>query len=395
MLKESNMKKIIFTMVMGFCMVSAYAQLKVVSSGDLIVGETNNTPGGILDLRKSAGAADLLMRMWNTGSGGSKLRYVCGNSARSELQLTTLAEWLAGVSATGAGGLQFHVRQTGSTNNEATLRSQVKMVIDRDGQIGIGTTAPSFLLHVNGAAAKPGGGSWTDAASDRRLKKNIHEFSDGLETVLKLNPVWYQFNEQLADYDNGKEYVGLIAQEVQEVAPYMIENLNYHEYETSGQSEADYQINKVNEKSFLTLNNTAITYMLVNAIKEQQEQLEEKEDRIAELEEKLVNLADKVEDILNERDVNLGGLSDAGSLGQNNPNPFQGETEIPYFIPKNSSNAKINIFDSSGRLIKSVDIDHTGRGKLNVNATSLPSGTYTYQLLIDNQIVKSKRMVAQ
>jgi hypothetical protein len=49
-------------------------------------------------------------------------------------------------------------------------------------KVGIGTSAPAYLLHVNGTAAKPGGGSWT-VASDKRLKKNISTFTERL-TVL-------------------------------------------------------------------------------------------------------------------------------------------------------------------------------------------------------------------
>src|SRR3989441_676333 len=43
------------------------------------------------------------------------------------------------------------------------------MMLNSSGSVGIGTTAPTQLLSVNGTAGKPGGGTW-DVFSDERLK---------------------------------------------------------------------------------------------------------------------------------------------------------------------------------------------------------------------------------
>jgi hypothetical protein len=95
-----------------------------------------------------------------------------------------------------------------------------RMTIDTFGNVGIGVNAAAYLLEVNGTAGKPGGGSWTNS-SDLRLKKNIQPFTDGLSSLLRINPVTYHYNE-LSGYDTKPEYVGVIAQELNEVAPYMV-----------------------------------------------------------------------------------------------------------------------------------------------------------------------------
>ncbi|RYF53868.1 MAG: hypothetical protein EOO39_40170, partial [Cytophagaceae bacterium] len=78
-------------------------------------------------------------------------------------------------------------------------------------------------LTLNGTtASKAGGGAWT-ATSDSRLKKEVKQFKDGLAQVLGINPVKYHYNE-LSGYDTSKEFVGVIAQELQKVAPYMVGN---------------------------------------------------------------------------------------------------------------------------------------------------------------------------
>ena len=50
-------------------------------------------------------------------------------------------------------------------------------------------------------------------SSDRRLKENIVRTPYGLEEVLKLNPVSYQF------ISNGLAQLGFIAHEVQKLVP--------------------------------------------------------------------------------------------------------------------------------------------------------------------------------
>jgi hypothetical protein len=138
------------------------------------------------------------------------------------------------------------------------------MTMAPSGNLGIGSslsaTNPVYTLYVEGDAGKPGGGSWTNP-SDRRLKQNVNTYRDGLTEIQKINPVTFQYNEK-SGYDTEAEHVGVIAQELQEVAPYMVSE---------------------NEKGFLDVNNSAMTYMLVNAVKEQQEMINALQKEIAEL----------------------------------------------------------------------------------------------------------------
>ena len=129
---------------------------------------------------------------------------------------------------------------------------QTVMRLDATNQrVGIGVAAPGHQLELNqDDAVKPNGGSWT-AASDRRLKENIKKYTDGLEEVMKINTVTYNYNEKTG-YDTQEEHVGIIAQEMQEVAPYMVRRLNPE------------------KNDYLAFDGTALTFMLVNAVQEQQ-----------------------------------------------------------------------------------------------------------------------------
>ncbi|HIA37550.1 MAG TPA: tail fiber domain-containing protein, partial [Flavobacteriales bacterium] len=146
----------------------------------------------------------------------------------------------------------------------------VRMYIDDNGDLGINGIIAAYTFEVNGTAGKPGGGSWS-TSSDRRFKENITDYNDGLEKLLKIHPVYFNYNE-LSGFDKGPRYVGVIAQELQEISPYMV-----HNYEKD-------------DKDYLGVDNSAMTYMLINAIKEQQELIKTQEENFKELKKELEEL---------------------------------------------------------------------------------------------------------
>lgn len=80
-------------------------------------------------------------------------------------------------------------------------------------------------------------------------------------------------------------------------------------------------------------------------------------------------------------------------LYQNTPNPFTQATTIEYYIPSQASNATIYVFTLNGVLMQSLPITAFGHGQITINASSLAAGMYIYSLVIDGQIVDSKRMI--
>nr|MBK9653838.1 tail fiber domain-containing protein [Bacteroidota bacterium] len=114
-------------------------------------------------------------------------------------------------------------------------------------------------------AAKPGTNTWT-IASDGRLKDDVNTFKDGLETIKQINPVYYRYNGK-GGTPAGEYYVGVIAQELQKATPYMVGSFEY----TPNAREIN------NRETYLDVNNGALTYVLVNSVKE----LDEKAEKIA------------------------------------------------------------------------------------------------------------------
>ncbi|MGD0214656.1 MAG: tail fiber domain-containing protein [Terriglobales bacterium] len=127
-----------------------------------------------------------------------------------------------------------------------------RISIEQHGNVGIGTTSPDNLLTVNGTADKPGGGSW-GTYSDGRLKNLNGTYSSGLSQILRINPIRYRYRADNAmGIRDTDEHIGVVAQEVQQVIPEAVTE---------------------NSKGYLLVNNDPIIWSMLNAIKEQQEEI--------------------------------------------------------------------------------------------------------------------------
>jgi hypothetical protein len=130
-----------------------------------------------------------------------------------------------------------------------------------EGNTSVG--APAALVIGSGFAYKPGGGAFA-ATSDKRLKKDIINFTDGLSSIREINTIFYHYNGE-----NGgptePQFVGVIAQELQEIAPYMVSEL-------TGQIDTT--------KNYLTVDPSAFTYMLINSVQELDETVQKQQEII-------------------------------------------------------------------------------------------------------------------
>ncbi|MFK7935084.1 MAG: T9SS type A sorting domain-containing protein [Saprospiraceae bacterium] len=80
-------------------------------------------------------------------------------------------------------------------------------------------------------------------------------------------------------------------------------------------------------------------------------------------------------------------------LQQNQPNPFNGQTTIQYFLPEATQTAQLQINDQNGRVLKVEMLQGNGHGQITLDAKALPQGTYSYSLLVDGQLVETKQMI--
>lgn len=137
-----------------------------------------------------------------------------------------------------------------------------RIYIQESGYVGLGVS-PSYRLQLtDDSAAKPSTNTWT-IASDKRVKENINPYTKGLETILAINPVTYDYNGK-AGFDKIQGNIGVIAQEMLDILPEGISTFK------AKLNEDDEQ-----ETELFNFNSHALTYVLINAIKEQQRQIDE------------------------------------------------------------------------------------------------------------------------
>jgi hypothetical protein len=143
-----------------------------------------------------------------------------------------------------------------------------------------------------------------------------------------------------------------------------------------------------------------VIQILVEAMKEQQSQIEQLESIIYKQADNINYLQEQVDGYSKGNgaiksitmDDNNKDLENA-KLYQNTPNPFSVNTEIKFEIPENANSARLIIHDMQGAEIKSYNITAKGAGNIIIQGAELQAGMYMYTLLIDNTIVDTKRMI--
>jgi len=173
--------------------------------------------------------------------------------------------------------------------------------------------------------------------SDARQKENIKEIDNALELILKIRGVKYDLKkefayneefeyttEELAELDKKrKNKYGFLAQELEEVIP----NIANHDDSTD----------------VYGVNYTHLIPILVEAIKEQQIQIEELHSKLKDPKLKIT-------------DPDELAVVKAATLLQNTPNPFNENTTIDFYLPPSINQAVFYIYNIQGKQIKSSEI---------------------------------------
>lgn len=172
---------------------------------------------------------------------------------------------------------------TGGNSHDMRFRTNgnvTRMTIDSVGRVGIGIIAPAYQLELSqNSAAKPTSSAWI-VPSDARLKENVYSFNDGLSILKQINPVHYNYNG-LAGLPTDQA-IGTIAQELREVAPYMIKE--WTKKDENGVTQ-----------TYLGVDYGPLQFILINSIKEQQQIIEQQQQEIDTYKSLLLDLKKRVE----------------------------------------------------------------------------------------------------
>ncbi len=258
------------------------------------------------------------------------------------------------------------------------------------GRVGINTDpSSSYRLKIAGSAFATGG-FWPP--SDVNYKTNIDNINNALNMIEQLQGIYFEWdtvNNPNLNFDTGR-VIGLIAQDVEPIIPEII---------------------KIDDSGIYSLNYDRLVPVLVEGIKELYAIVINLQD---EIDTNSINARlDAIEDCINNLPPGLCGGSTknynnsdnnnilennidlvGAKLFQNQPNPFDVETEINYYLPENVTNAEMFIFDMQGKQIKRYELTTLeGNGKIIINGGELTPGMFFYSLIANGQEVGTKRMI--
>ena len=128
--------------------------------------------------------------------------------------------------------------------------------------------------------------------------------------------------------------------------------------------------------------------LLVEAIKEQQNEIDELKQS------QTIQTRSLTDDADEQSDVNsLMNEKRKAKLYSNIPNPFKEETTISYFVSEAVSSASLHIYNLQGKQMKQVVITERGNNSIVLKGYEFVPGMYMYSLIVDGKEVDTKKMI--
>ena len=184
--------------------------------------------------------------------------------------------------------------------------SNFQMTILNNGNVGIGTTSPSYKLDVQGGDINASGSvraAGVALTSDRRWKKNITPLKNSVEKIKQINGVSYDWaiDDFPEKHFSNRKQIGVIAQDVQAVFPELVLS---------------------DKEGYLSVNYPALIAPLIEAFKAQQKQIEANvrlfKTMQGEIEEIKINVAENTREIAAIKAENKAKDKEIAKLKQEN-----------------------------------------------------------------------------
>ena len=372
--------------------ISASAQLKVSTSGDVTIASTTAGPAK-LNVGSVTGYDGYLLRNVNLYS---KVNYlesqfnigVLGDVNTSNSNSEAVTVGVFGTASNSGANKNFGViGMLGGTTNGAGIYGTTNTSL-----YSLPNTYGRYAAYFDGATYVTGSQSASSylTFSDRNLKENIAPLtSDGdepaIEKVMDMNVVKYNYKKreievdenvlnsmsedelaslelerERAEQDAKQLHFGLIAQELQTIYPNLV---------IEGQD------------GYLAVNYVELVPVLIQSIKELKQEINEMkgEGQIAK-----APTATAIESVTAE--------GKTSALYQNTPNPFNGNTTIRFQIADGARSAYICIFDMQGKQLQRHNVSSSDES-LTIDGTQLGAGMYLYSLIVDGKEIDTKRMI--
>lgn len=378
---------------------------------------SSNTALGFYALRfNSTGSA-------NNAIGAGALNNNTSGGANVAVGGVALGNNTTGNNNTAVGNLAGTSNNTG--NNNTAIGAQSVIGISNTNVTALGAFASTGIIdnkvRIGGPAVTLIEGQVNfSAVSDGRFKDNISDKDvQGLAFIKQLRPVVYNFNT--------KRYAEFLSQDLpdslrkayinQDFAPSMaVRQHGFIAQEVAKAAESlGYDFDGVhkpeNNKDYYSLSYASFVVPLAKAVQEQQQMIESQNSTDQKLQQQIDELKKANENLLatlKQQQALLTALmtekngttatsvmleNKEAALWQNTPNPFGQQTTIAYHIPQEAANAQMQFYNATGQLVKTVKLATKGSGVLQLQASELAAGIYSYALSIDGKPIATKQMI--
>ncbi|MBR1518595.1 MAG: tail fiber domain-containing protein [Prevotella sp.] len=376
------MKKTLLLLFCALFSISASAQLKVSTSGNVTIASTTAGPAK-LNVGSVTGYDGYLLRNVNLYSKVDILESqlnigVLGDVNTSNSNSEAVTVGVFGTASNSGANKNFGViGMLGGTTNGAGIYGTTNTSL-----YSLPNTYGRYAAYFDGNIYTTGSQSASSylTSSDRNLKENIAALcseEDGetaLDKVMDMNVVKYNYKKreievdenalqtmseddkaalelerENAEKDAQKLHFGLIAQELQTIYPNLV---------TEGQD------------GMLAINYVELVPVLIQSIKELKQEINEMkgEGQIAKAPAATAIATAPAE-------------GKTSALYQNTPNPFNGNTTIRFRIADGAHSANICIYDMQGKQLQRHDLS-TSDDSLTIDGTQLGAGMYLYSLIV-------------
>jgi len=338
----------------------------------------------------------------------SKANYIVGvrglacNATPTGVYSKAFGVW--GSAGNVGGGYNYGVYgQLTGTNNGAGVFGTITSETNVNGKYAgyfLGDTKVEGRLYVNDV----------QITSDKRAKKDITYFDSKTDNIAKLNSIKgirfkYKNNAELKKLLNpnakdsanadttldafyNKTQIGIIAQDVQQSYPELVQT---------------------DQNGLLSVNYIGFIPILIESVKDLQKQVDNKDSKLINQQTDIDDLKQQITDLRaiiagccsTKTKLKSNAETDASNnlnvsittLYQNAPNPFKENTSIRIDLPQSIGKALLNIYDLTGKQLKTFSIAERGTVTVTINGKDLIAGMYHYALITDGNLIDTKMMI--
>jgi len=169
------------------------------------------------------GSKNFLMKFTSATIGGNSQIFDDGNyigigttepkqrlEVNGNIQIHERNSSVAGLIMTQSSGESGYIMHNRASTLTIGAGSVDRITIDRDGNVGFGTSRPVYPIEMASGAYVSAGGVWSNSSS-REKKENIVALTteEALTALANLEPVTFNYKQ-----DNQEQYVGFIAEDV-------------------------------------------------------------------------------------------------------------------------------------------------------------------------------------